>query len=280
VGGAGSYPYTATSTQAFDENENDWHSNIGMKFHNGPWTVESEFSGTVSNFHQIREIIDNQPQQRSGTAEQQRERHGQWSLLGPSPNDPNNLYLQNLFESWQRNMDWKPLGVEDQIRLHVGAADVAGRRASVRGPQGGLGRQSRRRRMRARSTPGSCNDGAVSAVSAFGPGAFQGFLGGNGNPHNFQAFATNFLLDKTSMTRAYYGAPLGGPALDPASSFSDDEFTSAVYGQAHFAFQAGFPVDGQVGIRAVSDSRTLSGTNTATVAAVTNTGATPVSSTA
>jgi iron complex outermembrane receptor protein len=277
VGGPGSDPYTATSTQAFDENENDWHSSVGMKFHNGPWTVDSEFSGTVSNFHQVREIIDTSLNNEVVQLNSNVNGHGQWSLLGPSPNDPNNLFLQNLFESWQRNH-----GLETAWATKIKFDFNSGFLTAM---EGGLRFADRKATSEGNPgvgecvpgpTPGSCNDGAVSAVSAFGPGAFQGFVGGNGNPHNFQGLATNFLLDNTSLTRAYYGAPLGGPPLDPASSFSDDEFTSAVYGQARFAFQAGFPVDGQVGIRAVSDSRTLSGTNTASVPAVTNTSATPV----
>jgi iron complex outermembrane receptor protein len=278
VGGPGSYPYTATSTQALDENEGDWHSDLGMKFHSGPWTVDSEFSGTVSNYHQVREIVDTSLNNEIVQLNSNVNGHGAWSLLGPSPNNAGNLYLQNLFESWTRNHGLETAWA-NKVKFEFssgfltaleGGVRFADRKATSEGnpgvgwcPPG--------------PTPGSCNGGAISAVSAFGPGAFQQFKGGNGNPAYFQAFATNYLLDSVSAVRAYYGAAPGGPPLDPASSFSDDEFTSAFWAQGRFAFQAGrFPVDGQFGLRAVSDSRTLAGTNAASVPAITNTGTVPV----
>ena len=103
VGGNGSYPYTATSTQAFDETENDFHSALGMKFHSGPWTIESEFSGTTSTFRQTREIVDTSLDSEIVTLDSNVNGHGVWTLNGPSPADVANLYLQSLNESWERD---------------------------------------------------------------------------------------------------------------------------------------------------------------------------------
>lgn len=277
VGGAGSYPYTATSTQAFDENENDWHSSVGMKFHSGPWTAESEFSGTVSNFHQVREIIDTSLDNEVVQLNSNVNGHGEWALLGPSPANASNLYLQNLFESWQRN-DGLELAWANKVRFDFqsgfmnaveGGVRFADRKAKSEGNPG-VGE------CPPGATAGSCAGGVISAVGAFGSGAFRTFKGGNGNPPEFAAFGIDYLLDNTAQTRAYYGAAAGGPPLDPASSFSDDELTSAAYLMGKFAFNAFFPIDGQFGMRVVSDSRTLAGTNTANIAAVTNTSGAPV----
>jgi TonB-dependent receptor len=273
VGGNGSYPYTATSNQAFDEGEDDLHSDIGMKYQQGAWLISSEVDGTVSRFHQRREIIDTSLNNEVVTFNSEDNGHGQWTLLGPSPDVWSNFYLQNLFESWQQNagreLAWKNkirysfssgffTAVEGGLRLADRKSDASGSPGISTCVPG--------------STPGSCNDGNVSASGEFGANSFQQFNGGDGNAPEFVGFGTNFLFDNALQTRAYYDVPLSGPPADPTSAFSDDEFTTAFWGQALFAFDAGpFPVDGQFGLRTVIDDRTLSGTNATNISALTNT---------
>lgn len=278
VGGNGSYPYTATSNQAFDEGEVDFHSDIGVKYRSGPWTIESEVNGTLSRFHQRREIIDTSLDNEVVALNSEDNGHGRWALLGPSPDVASNFYLQNLFESWQRNS-----GSELAWRNHIRYDFASGFFQAV---EGGLRFADRKAEATGNPgtgycvpgpTPGSCNDGNVSAVSVFGANAFQRFNGGDGNPPESVALGTNFLLDDVLQTRAYYDAPLSGPPADPTGDFSDDEFTTAFWGQALFRFDAGpVPVDGKLGLRGVIDDRTLAGTNAATIPALTNTTAAPV----
>ena len=273
VGGPGNYPYTATSTQAFDEGEDDLHSDIGMKFHSGPWSITSEVNGTFSRFHQRREIIDTSLNDETVTFNSEDNGHERWSLSGPSPADPANLYLQNLFESWQQN-GGSELAWRNEVRYDLSSG-------FFKAFEGGLRLADRKSNASGNpgistcvpgATPGSCNDGNVSAVSAFGSNAFQQFNGGDGNAPYFDGMGTAFLLDNVLQTRAYYDVPLSGPPADPTSAFSDDEFTTAFWGQALFSFDAGpVPVDGQFGLRTVIDDRTLAGTNATTIAALTNT---------
>lgn len=278
VGGPGSYPYTATSTQAFDEAEDDFHGSVGIKYHSGPWSAEAEFSGTISKFHQTREIIDTSLNNEVTSLSSNVDGHGVWSLGGPSPAVLSNLYLQNLFESWEddtgRETAWAGKirydyssgfikAIEGGLRLadrNAGIIGLSGVGECVPGP-----------------TPGSCNDGNVSALATFGPNAFQVFNGGKGDAAQFAGMGTNFLLDNTAQIRAFYGAPLAGPAADPAFTFSDDEFTTAFWLQAKFAFDnIRFPIDGQLGLRTVITNRTLKGTDVAAIPAVTNDGTTTV----
>jgi iron complex outermembrane recepter protein len=198
--------------------------------------------------------------------------HERWSLSGPSPDDPANLYLQNLFEAWQQNsgteLAWKNdirydfesgffTALEGGIRLADRKSEASGNPGISTCVPG--------------ATAGSCNDGNVSALSAFG-NSFQQFNGGDGNAPYYVGLGTNFLLNNVLETRAYYDVPLSGPPADPTSGFSDDEFTTAFWWKALFAFHAGsVPVDGQFGLRTVIDDRTLSGTNATTIAALTNT---------
>lgn len=277
VGGNGSYPYTATSTQAFDEGEDDFHSDIGMKYHAGPWSIMSEVNGTISRYHQRREIIDTSLDNEVVAINSQDNGHGRWTLLGPSPDVPANFYLQNLFESWQRNSG-RELAWRNKIRYAFrsgfftaveGGLRLANRKAEATGNPG-VGT------CVPGPTPGSCNDGNVSAVSVFGANSFQQFNGGDGNAPYFVGMGTDYLLNNVLKTRAYYGVPLSGPAADPTSDFSDDEFTTAFWGQALFHFHAGsIPVQGQFGLRTVIDDRTLSGTNATSIPALTNTTGAP-----
>jgi iron complex outermembrane receptor protein len=278
VGGPGNYPYTATSTQAFDETENDFHSALGMKFHSGPWTVESEFSGTTSTFRQTREIVDTSLKNEITTLDTNVDGHSVWTLNGPTPAVASNLYLQALNESWERDrgteVAWAGKTRFDFSSGWLTAVEGGLRVADRKAQSDGL---SDLGECVPGATPGSCNNGNVSALSAFGASAFQTFNGGNGNAPYFTGLGTNFLLDNAAKVRAYYGAPLTGPAADPAFSFRDDEITTAFWGQLRFAFGAGpFPIDGQLGLRAVIDNRTLQGTDETAIPAVTNTGTTPI----
>ena len=280
VGGAGSYPYTAVSNQAFAESESDYHGTIGAKFHDGPWTITSEFAGTVSNFHQQREIVDLSLNDEVTTFNSNVNGHGVWSLAGPSVTDPANFYLQNLNESFERDHG-SEVAWATKVRFDLtsgfftaleGGLRFADRKATSEGVAGGdVGE------CVPGATPGSCNDGAVTALSVFGPSFFQGFNGGNGNAASFLEASTNYLLHNAGVVRAYYGAALSGPPADPAATFSDDEFTSAIWEQAKFAFNVGgLPIDGQIGLRTVISDRTLQGTNTTAVPALVNTTGAPI----
>ena len=264
VGGNGIYPYTATSNQANSQGEDDLMSDFGMKYESGHWLIKSVVDGEFSRFHDTREIIDTSLNNEVVTLNSlDNGHHGYWSLSGPSPDVPSNFYLQNLFESWSR-ASGSQLAWRNKIRYSFdhgffraveGGIRVASRTASATGNPG-IGY------CVPGPTPGSCNDGNVSAVSVFGANAFQQFNGGDGNPPKFVALGTSFLLNNTNLTRAYYDAPLSGPPAAPLSDFSDMEFTTAFWGQALYHFRAyNIPVDGQFGLRTEIDDRTLTGTN-------------------
>ena len=263
VGGHGIYPYTATSDQANSQGEDDLMSDIGMKFQSGPWLIKSVVDGEFSRFHDTREIIDTSLNNEVVTLNSLANGHGFWSLSGPSPDVPSNFYLQNLFESWARDSG-SQLAWRNKIRYRFshgffkaveGGIRVANRTASATGNPG-IGY------CVPGPLPGSCNDGNVNAVSVFGANAFQQFNGGDGNPSEFAALGSSFLLNNTNLTRTFYNAPLSGPPANPLSDFSDSEFTTAFWGQAQYHFRAGsVPVDGQFGLRTEIDDRSITGTN-------------------
>lgn len=261
-------PYTASSNQAFDEHEDDLHGNFGVKFHEGAFSLQSEFAITTSNFKQTREIVDMNLNNEIVTLNSNVNGHGVWSLSGPDPMVAGNYYLQNLNESWERDsggeVTWDTHAKYDfasgPFTAIEGGVRFADRKATSQGVAGGdVGY------CVPGATPGSCNDGNVTALSAFGTSFFETFKGGDGNPAKFLAQSTDYLLDNVAKVRAFYDAPLSGPPADPAATFRDDETTTALWGQMKYAFDLGaLPVDGQFGVRVVNTDRTLSGTDKTT----------------
>ncbi len=51
--------------------------------------------------------------------------------------------------------------------------------------------------------------------------------------------------------RTFVGTPTTDPGFDPAQIFDANEKTSAAYAQLRYEFDAGFPIDGLIGLRAV-----------------------------
>jgi TonB-dependent receptor len=282
VGGPGGSPYTATSTQAHDFAENDFHGAVGTKVDQGAWSLDSEFSLTTSSFHDTREIIDVNIPNEVTTLNSNVNGHGVWSLSIP-PTDPSVFYLQNLFESWAINhgveFAWAghvkyDLGEDSVIRSVEGGLRYADRKANSQGVEGG----GQGYCVPSQTTPGGCASGAYKASSVFtAPDFWQTFRGGDGNPSRFMAPSINYLLDKTTAVRTAYNALIAGLPADPANSFRDTEDTEAVWLQAQYHIDImSLPIDGQIGGRYVSTSRRMTGTDVTSIPAVTNTGTTAV----
>ena len=59
------------------------------------------------------------------------------------------------------------------------------------------------------------------------------------------------IRDNVASIRTLVGFPAGVPPYNPAQHFTADEKSSAAYIQGHYAFDAGVPIDGVVGVRVV-----------------------------
>lgn len=68
------------------------------------------------------------------------------------------------------------------------------------------------------------------------------------------------VFDNLDALRAIAGFPAGSPGFNPLEAFDANEKAYAVYGQIKYAFNAGIPVDGMIGIRAVKTKTAISGT--------------------
>ena len=60
--------------------------------------------------------------------------------------------------------------------------------------------------------------------------------------------------------RGFVGAPLTPPDYEPQNSFDANEKSYSAYGQVKYAFDAGFPIDGLVGLRVVKTETDIAGT--------------------
>ena len=71
----------------------------------------------------------------------------------------------------------------------------------------------------------------------------------------------DYLLDNTAEFRQAFGLPGEDPAFDPVRNFDSSEQSSSVYVQGKYVAQlGGMQLDGLLGVRAVQNDRTLTGT--------------------
>lgn len=272
VGGAGGHPYTASSNQAHDSQSDDFFGDFGTKYTSGPLKVESEISVVSSAFHDTREIIDmNIPNEVTTISNSNDHGHAVWSL-SVDPTVASNYYLQALNESFDvargSQYAWK-----GDVAYHFDdfpITDVefgsryAFRKATTISVAGGdVGTQY----------PGG--NGTATALSQFGEDFFEYKHAAAGYPA-FLTASADYMLDNTAKVRQVYGAAAELTA-DPARTFHDDESALDFWLKANYAFDLfSIPIDGDFGVRTVSIGRTLRGTATTNIPALTNTGTDPV----
>ena len=109
------------------------------------------------------------------------------------------------------------------------------------------------------------NEGANIPLTSL-PGAvvrntLPGFTFNNAQPNvSYAALTRSSIRDNLVALRAFYGAPAGLPAFEPAESFRANEKSYAAYAQLKYGFDLGSViVDGLVGLRAIKTKTQISG---------------------
>ncbi len=89
-----------------------------------------------------------------------------------------------------------------------------------------------------------------------------GFRGSDVQPQRTWASATReSIRANVAQLRQVAGFAPGLPTPDPLQAYTAQEKTYAVYGQAKYALDFGFPIDGTIGLRAVRTENQLQGTS-------------------
>jgi TonB-dependent receptor len=271
VGNATTTPDTVSSNQAHDSMSDDFIGSLGMKYNHGNLLMEAEFSGVSSAYHDSNEIVDMNIRKAILTITDLTYRgHPVWNI-SVDPTVPANFYLKQLNEAFEYSRGsqyaWSGHVMYSFNDFPITSIDAGARYATRKATAISTGG------VVLTNPPGGV--GNVSALDTFGPDFFEYMPGYAGYP-SFLMPSTNFLRENIAQVRSWYKA---APSLtaNPASTFRDDESAMSFWLKANYEFSLfSFPIDGQFGVRTVTIGRTLNGTMTDKMPALTNTGTSPI----
>lgn len=251
-------PYTASSTQAYQQKTDTAYGSFGAKYKDGPLQASTDLAFTYSKFVNDRIVVDQSvPFATLHVVGLDAEGHGGFTASTPGhPNalsDPSQYVLRGFFQSWNessgRQAQWRNdvsyrLG-DGFITKLSGGLRLSSRDAEYHGAEGGA------------DTPGGVRP---IPVSVFGP-AFNDVVPGVARLGGaFATPATDFLLDNRDQVRKYYGLSAGRLPDDPNRLFKQTEKTTTLYGMANYGFDVGsVSVSGLGGVRVSRLQRDLSG---------------------
>ncbi len=248
--------YTATSTQAHTQRGHDRQHAIGVKWHGDRLQLSSDLSYNQSSFNDNTFIIDTflkGPINVSwgGVSDN----HQNWALGGNPQLDPNNYYLNGLFQTWHtergKQYAWRGDGtfnfdgdffqyLDFGLRYSDHKAEYVGSVEISTPPPGGAGTGNI-----------AANPNPANQVSAVLPGSFFCSMPTTSAiPTTWLTGCYNYLTSHADALRNFYGLPSGRAAENPGRFFNIDEKSMAGYAQLGYGNELfGMPFDGLVGFR-------------------------------
>jgi TonB-dependent receptor len=253
-------PYSATSTWGQNERTTTHYLNLGLKYANGPLSVDSQLGYTKSKFVNDTLIVDQQvPGASASVYAYGSDGHGGFnSITTPSSanamRDPSQYVLRGLVQNWNEQagdqLQWRSdaiyrLGGDGFFNAILGGVRLSSRKASYHGAEGHADFTGA-----VRPTP----------LGLFGSD-FQQIVPGLdrlGGP--WATPSSDYLIDNADAVRAAYGAGTGRVPDDPARLFDQRERSATLYLAGRFKTDvAGVEVSGEVGARAIRLNRKLQG---------------------
>jgi TonB-dependent receptor len=248
--------YTATSTQAHAQHGHDMQHAIGVKWHGDNLQLSSDLSYNQSSFMDNTFIIDTFLKGPitvdwggiDGS-------HQNWALGGNPQLDPNNYYLNGLFQTWHteksKQYAWRGDGTwnlngdffqyldfgfraSDHKAQYIGSVQIS------TPPPGGAGTGNI-----------VANPNPANQVSSVLPGSFFCAMPTTSAiPTTWLTGCYDYLTSNADALRNYYGLPGGLAPQNPGRYFSIDEKTYAGYVQLGYGNELfGMPFDGLMGFR-------------------------------
>jgi TonB-dependent receptor len=259
-------PFTATSTQAFDDRTTTNLASVGALYRDGPLRLSSDLAYSTSKFTRDYLIVDQQVLNASSqTYTLGPDGHGGFtSVTTPTSQnplrDPNEFVMRGLVQGWSEEK-----GTQAQWRTD---AEWALGDGFLRKVLGGIRLSQRKAEAHSAERANDINDASrPSPVQAFGPSFNRLVPGVDRLLGPFMTPDANFLLDQTDTVRQFYGAGAGRLAEDPTRYFEQTEKTYTAYLQGRFGFDVGeVSVLGNAGVRVVNVKRHLLGTTKTEVA--------------
>ncbi|SFD71605.1 TonB-dependent receptor [Massilia yuzhufengensis] len=253
-------PYTATSTWGVKERTDTHFLNFGLKYREGPLSLDTNLAFNRSDFINDTVIVDQQiPGASSSVYTYGRDGHGGYnSVTTPTSSaalrDPNQFVLRGMVQNWGESRGEQAQFRSDAVyRVGDGfiTALTGGLRLSTRDVSFHSGE-------RANDLPNTTL--RATPVGAFGP-SFQTLVPGLdrlGGP--WYTPSREFLIHQADTVRAFYGQPAGRVADDPMRLFEQRERTATLHLGARWKAALGsIGMTGNVGGRLVKVDRQLQG---------------------
>jgi TonB-dependent receptor len=249
--------YTATSTQSHQQHGQDMQHALGIKWHGDSLQLSSDLSYNKSSFTDDTFIIDTFLKGPinaiwGGT----QGNHTNWSLEGNPQLNPDNYYLNGLFQTWHREtgkqLEWRGDGnwdingdffqeldfglrYSDHKARYVGSVELS------TPPPGGPGTGNI-----------TANPNPANQVTSLFPASdfFCAMPTTSAIPTTWLTGCQNYLTGNTDQLRNFYGLPSGLAEENPGRFFNIEEKNFAGYVQAGYGNELfGLPFDGLLGFR-------------------------------
>lgn len=257
--------YAATSTQAHHQWGHDAQNAIGVKWHGENLSLSTDLSHETTSFQANTFIIDTFLKGPittvwTGTPND----HQQWKLEGAPAANPDNFYLNGLFQTWnnQKATDtaWRADGeyefendffrkLEFGVRYEDHQAEARGSVEISTPPPGGTGTGNI-----------TANPNPANQVTARFPNGnyFCSMPSTSALPTHWMTGCYDFLLDNADDIRNLYGLPSGLAPVNPGRFYDIEEKHYAAYLQLGYGGELfGMPFDGLLGVRHVTVKRDL-----------------------
>ena len=254
-------PYTATSTWGVKERTDTHFLNFGLKYREGPLSVDSNLAFTRSDFVNDTVIVDQQiPGASSHVYTYGRDGHGGYNTVTTPTSsnplrDPSQFVLRGMVQNWGESRG-------EQAQFRTDAVYRLGGDGFITAFTGGIRLSNRDVSYHSAERASDLPGGSVrpSPVAAFGP-EFQTLVPGLdrlGGP--WMTPSRDFLIYHADRVRAFYGQPAGRVPDDPMRLFEQRERTFTLHLGARWkAALGGIGMTGNIGGRLVKVDRKLEG---------------------
>ena len=256
---AGNY-YAATSTQARQEWGHNMQNALGMKWHGDRLSLSTDLSRTSSSWEVDNYVIDTFLDASSAPLTTYYQYPNSWGLVGNPQQNPNNYYLNGLYQQWNNNAAtqtaWRGDGNFDINGAFASSLDFGLRYADTEAeatgasfgqpPPGGA------------YLPNGQPNPANNVLALFGPSYFCQIPRDAAVPGGALSGCYNYLAGNEDALRAYYNMPNGKLPEQQGHYFDIGEKTYSAFAQLNYGNELfGLPYDGVLGMRVEQVKRNL-----------------------
>lgn len=252
--------YTATSTQAHQDWGHNIQNAIGLKWKGDNLKLSTDLTRNASSYYNEDFVIDTFLDTYANPLTTIYNYPHSWSLVGNPQNNPNNYYLNGLYQAWTDNKAvqtaWRADGSYDFGSSWLNSVNFGVRYADTTTQQTGASHDQ--------APPGGAYlaDGqpnpANNVVNLFGASYFCNVPSTTALPAGALTGCYSYLVNNKNALRNFYGLPDGNLPPQDGQYFDINEKTFSVYGEGNYGGSIGdMSYDGILGVRLEKVERQL-----------------------